>query len=248
VRRQALYRNLSLYYPSEQTDIMPTRLGNVLKAAELYSWKRYRLDAVIIWSRLESGIPDAFSTTLQDAKTSLDLMTTLSAFILLFGLPLAVWTALKTTGVLPWWIPLTLTLLALSLRLFLPAGLAALAFILALILIFTVPHPALLIVQLQVLLSLLVGISLLFWISYQNAVQAALGYGEKIKSAIDLYRWQVLEGLHLELPKDFEEERKIWETVEGLLVRNYSPDSRYYHYVQKEKTEGKDDNSSPKTK
>lgn len=86
-RRLTLYRDLSLYYPPSLADIMPTRLGNVLKASELYSWRRYRLDSVVIWSRLQSGIPEAFSTTLQDSKTSFDLMTTLCAFLFFLAYP-----------------------------------------------------------------------------------------------------------------------------------------------------------------
>lgn len=240
VQRQALYRDISLYFPSERSDIMPTRLGNALKAAETYPWKRYRLDAVVIWSRLESSLPDAFSTTFQNTKISLDLMLTLATFTLFFGIPLAAWGVVHTTMLLPWWIPLILVLIALALRLYIFAGIAVLTWLAAVFLV----SPPIPLARMQMGAILLVGIVILFWLCYQNAVQAALAYGEQIKSAFDLYRWKVLESLHLQLPKDFDEERKTWEAVDGLLLRNYRPDARYYRYVQPEKSEDKKDAAS----
>jgi hypothetical protein len=218
--------------------MMPTRLGNVLKASELYSWRRYRLDAVVIWSRLQPCLPAAFADPLQDTKTSFDLMVTLSAFLLLFGLPLSFWIAIKSPGFVPWWAALILALVVLAFRLYIPAVLAGLALFLPL-LVAWFWHPASWIIQLQTLTVLLVTLVALFWLCYQNAVQAALDYGEKIKAAFDLYRWEVLKQLHLQLPKNFEEERKLWTEVGGLLLRSYVPDSQYYRFSE-DKAESKE--------
>ncbi len=188
-KRISLNRELSLDYPPEPHDIMATRLGNVLKAIELYSSKRYHIDAVLIWPRLQPSLPDALSTTLRDSITSLDLMVTLSAFLLLFGIPFAIWGAVRVATFFPWWLSLVLALIA---------------------------------------------VFLLVWLSYQNAVQAAFDYGEKIKSAFDLHRWKVLEGFHLQLPTSLEEERKIWDDVCGLLDRGYLPTTRVFSYAQQE--------------
>jgi ABC-type multidrug transport system fused ATPase/permease subunit len=234
-QRLPLANELFLYYPPERVDIMPTRLGNVLKSAERSVWHRYRLDAVLAWPRLQSAIPSEFAEPLRDAKTSLDLVTTLSAFILLFGLPLSLWATLKLSLLLPWWLPFLVGILALALRHFLVIGIASLALILTFIASF-IPITSSRVAHFQVFLVLLGGILLLSWLSYQNAVQAGLSYGEKIKAAFDLYRWKLLEALHLQLPTDFDEERKIWEEVCGLLVRNYAPKLDYYRYVRQEQT------------
>ena len=215
---------------------MPTHLGNVLKAAELYSWERYQIDSIVIWSRLESDIPDAFSAPLQDAKTSLDLITTLAAFLLFFGIPLACWAAWRTTIFLPWEIALILAIITFFLRLYIPLAFALFLFLLTLLALILPQNPLLLVGHLQVLLLGLIIVSFFFWLSYTNAVQAAIGYGEKIKAAIDLYRWSVLKDLHLETPKDLDEERKMWQEVNSFLYRSLPPDSRYYRYVQEEKT------------
>jgi hypothetical protein len=56
--------------------IMPTRLGNIIKAAELYPGDvgRYGMDAVFFWPRLYQVIPDSVRSGLVDARTSLALM------------------------------------------------------------------------------------------------------------------------------------------------------------------------------
>ena len=152
----------------------------------MYSSTRYHLDAVLIWSRLQSTLPSEFLTAFQDAKTSLDLMVTVSAFTILFGLPLSLWVAIKFPTSWLWW-------------------------------------------------ALLIGmVFLLSWLSYQTAIKASLNYGEKIKAAFDLHRWRVLDHLHVELPANLHEERKIWEEVCELLARGYEPDPQYYRYPQHE--------------
>ncbi|MFD5488077.1 hypothetical protein ACFWIV_21725 [Streptomyces virginiae] len=50
-------------------DIMPTRLGNALKAAELYPRLRYGIDAALVWPRLHPLLPDTFLIMLGAART-----------------------------------------------------------------------------------------------------------------------------------------------------------------------------------
>ncbi|OLZ67034.1 hypothetical protein AVW11_14265 [Streptomyces amritsarensis] len=52
-------------------DLMPTRLGNALKAAELYPRLRYGIDAALVWPRLHPLLPDTFLATLGAARTGL---------------------------------------------------------------------------------------------------------------------------------------------------------------------------------
>src|SRR3989304_4738370 len=44
-------------YPEDQSDILPTRFGNTLKAAENYTGERFGLDGVQFWPRLVHVIP-----------------------------------------------------------------------------------------------------------------------------------------------------------------------------------------------
>jgi hypothetical protein len=70
----------------------------------------------------------------------------------------------------------------------------------------------------------------LSWLAYKNGVQAALAFGENIKTTFDLYRWNVLEALKLKLPESLDEERQMWTVLCEFLYRAQRPDERYYRY------------------
>ncbi len=86
--RRILYQNIYLYYPlpTQPEQVMPTRLGNILKNAELYSYDRYEIDAVLIWPRLYNLFPERFIETIAEAKSSLDFMLLISALSSIFAL------------------------------------------------------------------------------------------------------------------------------------------------------------------
>ena len=81
--------------------IMPTRLGNILKAAELYPGDegRYGMDAVFFWPRLYQVIPDNARSSLVDARTSLALM--LNICTLALGLTIGTLITLAATTIKP---------------------------------------------------------------------------------------------------------------------------------------------------
>ena len=56
-----------------------------------------------------------------------------------------------------------------------------------------------------------------------------LSYGELLKTAFDLYRWDALKSLHLDLPPDLESEKKLWGEIGGLLYRNYPLKTPWKH-------------------
>jgi hypothetical protein len=67
---------------------MPTRLGNLLKNAEMYPNLRYGIDAVVIWPRLYNVLPDNVVKNFGAAATELELMLVISvlgAAFVLFG-------------------------------------------------------------------------------------------------------------------------------------------------------------------
>ncbi|HAC65632.1 MAG TPA: hypothetical protein DCF68_19400 [Cyanothece sp. UBA12306] len=57
------------YFPS---DPMPTKLGNILKAAEQRPLKQYGLDTIICWPRLWLLLPDSVKLELSQARMSLN--------------------------------------------------------------------------------------------------------------------------------------------------------------------------------
>jgi len=58
--------------PTTNADLMPTRLGNLLRAAERKPLEKYGLDAIVCWSRLWMLLPDAVKKDLQEARTDLN--------------------------------------------------------------------------------------------------------------------------------------------------------------------------------
>jgi len=59
-------------FPIQDIDIMPTPLGNILRAAELRSLDKYGLDAVICWPRLWLLLPESAKADLQAARAELN--------------------------------------------------------------------------------------------------------------------------------------------------------------------------------
>jgi hypothetical protein len=95
------------------SDLLPTRLGNVLRAAERRPWKKYRLDPVVTWPRLWLVLPDTTKQELTRARGTLDL----SARASLWGALFVVWT------VWAWWAaPVGLAVIVLGYRSSLVAG------------------------------------------------------------------------------------------------------------------------------
>jgi hypothetical protein len=96
-------RQYLTFAPAELGDVLPTRLGNTLRAAESYPGdkERWGLDAVFWWPRLYLIIPDSAREQVDEARASLDQMVFLSVLSVVFaavaigfgiaGLRLAVW-------------------------------------------------------------------------------------------------------------------------------------------------------------
>jgi hypothetical protein len=81
---------------SEESQFMPTRLGNLLRSSEHHSIERYGLDLAACWPRLWLLLPDNARKDLQEARASLDMYVRICFWSILF----LVWTPLA------WWAPL----------------------------------------------------------------------------------------------------------------------------------------------
>lgn len=80
-------------WPEQDDDLLPTRLGNLLRAAERRPYFRYGLDAIVCWPRLWLLLPEAVKKDLQAAQTELNHAVRLVFWSGLFG----VW------GIWAWW-------------------------------------------------------------------------------------------------------------------------------------------------
>lgn len=64
--------------------LMPTRLGNIYKAAELYPFDRYGIDSVFFWTHLHQVLPDKFTEKLQEVKIATDFFLLCSLLCVIF--------------------------------------------------------------------------------------------------------------------------------------------------------------------
>jgi hypothetical protein len=62
-----------LLYPEDRDDVMPTRLGNALRAAETYGTKRFKLDTLVFWYELLAAAPEEIRRGVQQTRAAMDL-------------------------------------------------------------------------------------------------------------------------------------------------------------------------------
>jgi hypothetical protein len=85
-------------YPSGS--LLPTALGNVLRAGERMAGRRYGLDAIVIWPRLYPVLGDRQRAVVDDRRDQLDLMSRLCATAALVAV--VTWALLWRAPV--WWL------------------------------------------------------------------------------------------------------------------------------------------------
>ncbi|MEV1005017.1 hypothetical protein [Nonomuraea sp. NPDC050202] len=79
------YQRLYAGYPPDAEEVMPTRLGNILKNAALYPEERYGIDAALVWPRLYPLIPADHRATLAAARADLEFFLTVSGLAAFFS-------------------------------------------------------------------------------------------------------------------------------------------------------------------
>lgn len=82
VEMAAAARRLRRFYPAPDR-LLPTMLGNVLRAAEDKGEVRYGLDTVVIWPRLYHVLPEALQHSLADQRNQLDIAARLCVVFIL---------------------------------------------------------------------------------------------------------------------------------------------------------------------
>jgi hypothetical protein len=92
------YQLIHANYPTSAQEVMPTRIGNILKNAELHPEERYGIDAVLIWPRLHPLLPADHRAALAAARSDLEFFLTLAALAAFFSLSCAGFLVLARAG------------------------------------------------------------------------------------------------------------------------------------------------------
>jgi hypothetical protein len=168
---------LSRRFPPPGTALLPTTLGNALRAAESTAGAAYGADAVAWWPRLYPVLGESTKAIVDDRRTQLDLACRLTAMTFIVGTACVV--LLGDEG---WWL-----------------ALAAVPLI-------------------------------VMRVAYRAAVSAAVAYGEAVRAAFDLHRFDALAALHLPLPDDPVAEASLNRQLSMFWVQDVPmQDLRYVH-------------------
>jgi hypothetical protein len=208
-RKFDLLVSLEHDFPHSNTAILPTEYGNALRAAELYSVERYKLDALTIWPRLVYVIPEKHMSYVDQTNDRLSFLLNFSVLSVLFtclSLIASVYQLISSILVSNGWkSPYSFFPLDESSNIYSDRAILYFAGgIITLGIAFTFHRASLLVVR---------------------------EYGNLIRSSIDLFRSQLLIELNQELPKNTIDEQRIWEKISDFfLLGERSSNSTYFEY------------------
>jgi hypothetical protein len=104
---------LDRFFPHNAESLLPTRLGNIMRASEQHSNVRWGLDGVTIWPRIEALLSADERELLVDAKTNFYVFANAAVVALVVGACLVADTALNVPRPVAYW-PLYLIPFAIS--------------------------------------------------------------------------------------------------------------------------------------
>jgi hypothetical protein len=89
-------------YPNDAAEVTPTRLGNAIRAFEMYGKTRFNLDSQTLWSELNAVVPKSLQVELDRSRALVDFfIAALYVSILLGAFALAAWLRHRSSASLP---------------------------------------------------------------------------------------------------------------------------------------------------
>jgi hypothetical protein len=217
-RRDVISVQYDQRYPPYDDLILPTRMGNILRSAETYPLTRWGMDSVPLWPRL---IYAASIAPKGDAFLSkVDFSNDQCSFLLNTSLLSSIYAGLALMAALYQGLLLYLRNGgAQELLYFIPIDLQ--------------PHIYLQRTVLYIFISCL-GLGLA-WYFYTASLWNVSQYGNLIRSTFDLFRFNLLESLHLPLPENNSDnnqfgEKFIWRKINELMNIGEENGSVYLAY------------------
>lgn len=200
-RTYLFYKHIQYhYFPREEAYLKPTRLGNVLTAAEEYPNQLYRMDAVLWWPRMTTLMPEAFRSQIDSALTPMLITLNLSLVFTLVAIGGEIAVLATHWG---WW--------------WLTPGFANDQWYIPIIVLAT--HWG----WWWLALITFFGSLFLARVCYRAAVSQAVNYALLIRVAFDLYRFDVLKQMHIPLPGNLNEERHLWDALNKWIYYYMPP-------------------------
>lgn len=190
------YINVELITPTKKEYILPTRLGNVLKASELYPEERFFMQGLIFWPRLLPSLPPSMTGQLEEKNNGLTFLLNSSLLSYINGfLGLLIWVGSKIFYIWP------------NILLFLQRH--------------EVDH--LVMNGFTVFSANEYFVVCITWfvagyVFYRLSIPVAETYGLLVRSSFDLYRFELLKQLNQPIPRSLSQERKLWAKLSDFII------------------------------
>jgi hypothetical protein len=103
-----LYDTRAKNFPDDEKWVLPTHFGNVLRAFEVYSRVMYGAEAIVIWPRLQTVIPEEYMAIIDSSNTTVNFWINLcfATIILLLEMAGLVIYACFASLTFTWYTPL----------------------------------------------------------------------------------------------------------------------------------------------
>lgn len=191
----ALRYELEIHFPPSEEYYMPTTFGNIMRAAESYSNKRYGMDSITTWTRMFYVIPEKYSELMERNNNELSFILNCALYSILFSFMCFLVTISQFM-----WVGITtakgsITLSSFFGQLIRNSGQIEGAY----------------------LLGGCIGLAAAY-IFHRASLFVVTDYGDHIRSAFDLFRSKLLLELNLELPKNSKEEIQLWGKISNFFL------------------------------
>lgn len=212
-------QDLEGYSPIDEDDLLPTRLGNVLRASERYADERYKLNSLVVFPKLIHVFPAHFSNELEDKNNRFIFLVHSSFLAYIVGLT-ALGAVLVNTIFAPFckkpFMP------KFTIQPFCEGGFISRGFM-------VLSPGEFLIISLFFLLT--------GYFLYRIGVDAAREFALHIRAGFDLYRFDLLRQLNQQLPATLNDEKQIWELLSEYFIAGnrlrFADLSMQYQYYEK---------------
>ena len=186
------YFNLETIAPVDNKQLLPTRIGNILRASELYPSEKYSVPGVMLWPRLLQLIPKDLKDQLEEKNNQMVFTLNSSLLAYLIGLVSIV-------------LGLTRLLIQVSFGYdtsippnFFDRGFANLS-----------PYEYIIIGTIFVVGG---------YIAYCLSIPIVENFGLLVRASFDLYRFELLRKLNHPIPTSIQEEKNFWEKISEYMI------------------------------
>lgn len=187
---------------------MPTRLGNILLASEIYPYERYQLDGPNLFPRMSMAFPPEFVAALEEKNNQMVFLLNSSLLALATGVIALVLSWAGTSG-----FQFVNRILPVDASAYFAQGYSSIP-----------PAGYRLIGQVFLAVAYLI---------YAVSINAVKEYALFIRTSFDLYRFHLLRELNYPIPSSLENEKQVWVALNQFILAGEKLGEKAFTYQLK---------------